>query len=132
MPFRRSGRQEAGKHDRLLRRRADISCPGPFLRRLLFEAHPLPLIQLFKPFGFDRATVEKPLLSTIVADETEATIPHQSLNCSVGHVKTSVGLPHVVQVLFRQENQLRKPNLFSSNSPVAGRTSSTRSATALA
>src|SRR4029077_9881299 len=67
--------------------RADITCPGTLLRRLLIEAHALSLVQLFKSTCFNRTAVEKPFLPAIIPDEAEPTIAYQSFDSSVSHVQ---------------------------------------------
>ena len=64
---------------------ADVAGAGPLRRRLFFEGHALPFIELVEA-ALDRAPMEEPLLPAVVPDKAESTIPHQPLDCAVRHV----------------------------------------------
>ena len=104
--------------------RPDVARPRTLLRRLFVEADALTLVELFKSSGFNRAAVEEPFLTAIIADEAEAAISHQTFDCSVRHVQNPPCVAPAThrqanQVLFREENHRRKPDR-PFNAPVAG------------
>ena len=63
---------------------ADVAGAGPLRRRLFFEGHALPFIELVEA-ALDRAPMEEPLLPAVVADETETPVPNESLDRAAWH-----------------------------------------------
>ena len=59
---------------------------GPFADGSSSKLTRCPSLRALKTAGFYGAAVEKPLLPTVVTDEPEASIPHQTLNRAVRHV----------------------------------------------
>jgi hypothetical protein len=57
------------------------------LRRLFVKADALALVELLETSGLNGAAMEEPLLSAIVTDEPETTVPDQSLNRTARHVE---------------------------------------------
>src|SRR5688572_21309040 len=117
---------------------ADVPRARAFLRRLLLEADALPLVELFEVTSLDRIAVEKPLLTALVLDEPETAVPYQTFDGSVRHVDlrgpygpTRSCIKFRSRSVERQANQRRHP-AAAFNTPVAGSSVSTSSATALA
>ena len=63
---------------------ANVAGARPFGRRLFFEIDALAFIQLVEA-TLHGAAMEKPLLSAIVADETESSIANESLDGATRH-----------------------------------------------
>ena len=63
---------------------ANVAGARPFGRRLFFEIDALALIQLVEA-TLHGATMEKPLLSAIVANETKPSVAYESLDGATRH-----------------------------------------------
>src|SRR5262245_6167912 len=68
--------------------RADVSCARAFCRRFFLETDPLTFIELVEA-ALHRASVEEPLLPAIVANETEPSVPNESLDRTGCHRESS-------------------------------------------
>src|SRR5579871_668453 len=69
---------------------ADVAGAGAFRGRLLFEADPLPFIELVEA-ALHRAAMEEPLLAAVVANEPEAAVSNESLDRPCRHPNVSLG-----------------------------------------
>src|SRR5438034_2762097 len=63
---------------------ANVAGAWPLGRRLFVETDALALIQLVEA-SLNRAAVKKPLLSTVVANEPESSVPHEPLDATTRH-----------------------------------------------
>jgi hypothetical protein len=73
-------------HAPSLRFGPDVSSARPLCGRLFVEADALSLVQLIETARLDRAAVEEPFLSAIVANKPETAIPYQPFDRAVRHV----------------------------------------------
>src|SRR5437870_1007249 len=65
---------------------SDISRARSFRRRFFVEADALTFVELLELAGRDRAAMEEPFLTAIIADEAESAIPDQPFNRAIRHV----------------------------------------------
>src|SRR5438132_13472399 len=65
---------------------SDISRARSFRRRFFVEADALPFVELLELAGRDRASMEEPFLTAVIADEAESAIPDQPFKRAVRHV----------------------------------------------
>ena len=70
---------------------ADVARSRSLRRRLFIKADALTFVQLLERAGLHRATVKKPLLAAIVANESKSAITDQPFNRAVRHVDVPPG-----------------------------------------
>src|SRR5262249_43305332 len=63
---------------------ADVPCAGPFRRRLFFKADALAFVQLVEA-ALNRTAVKEPFLAAVVANESESSVAHESLDRTARH-----------------------------------------------